>query len=394
MRRIYILIVTIVLSLTANSCQQQREKEFISLAYVALYQMHFNTIEPEDVAPYLDQYNWNGITDIALIRGVYYAGQDGSVVTHWNEESWVDPVVGVNYFGKPYDEAKKRNDLCSREVIGATVDYFRKRGLKIWLAQSAESWMTGGSLGVVCSDSELTKKYAQNLYNLAKEYNCEGVDLDWEFPPTEREAEGYRELMRELKALGTKVSVCAINPSQGKSYADTEMAPVKGDPGRYMKWDEIIEEGLVDHINVMQYLGYNPQTKQMDVEIKREKMAAWESTFPQEFTPEKRVKMLAGVGFYSYLIPTEENQGKREFLTLPKIYEKYGQEALDQGVVGGKHAIWTTSDIREIVRHAKAQGWSGVFTWLVTHDTTVDMPMKYNRQEALSEEVHAIWAEE
>ncbi|MFI3286548.1 MAG: glycoside hydrolase family 18 protein [Rikenellaceae bacterium] len=393
MKRLYFLAI-IVLSIAATGCQQQKEKEFISLAYVALYQMHFNTIEPEDVAPYLDQYNWNGITDVALIRGVYYAGQDGSVVTHWNESSWVEPVSGVNYFGKPYDEAKKRTDLCSREVIDATFDYFRKRGLKIWLAQSAESWMTGGSLGVVCSDSELTKKYAKNLHNLAKEYNCEGVDLDWEFPPTEREAEGYRELMRELKALGTKVSVCAINPSLGKSYADTEMALVKGDPGRYMKWDEIIEEGLVDHINVMQYLGYNSATKQMDVEIKREKMSAWESAFPQEFTSEKRVKMLAGVGFYSYLIPTEENQGRREFLTLPKIYEKYGEEALDKRVVGGEHTLWTTSDIREIVRHAKAQGWSGVFTWLVTHDATLDMPMKYNRQEALSEEVHAIWEDE
>ena len=55
--------------------------------------------------------------------------------------------------------------------------------------------------------------------------------------------------------------------------------------------------------------------------------------------------------------------------------------------------MWTTDDVRDIVKTAKAKGWSGVFTWVVSHDFTLEHPLKYNRQQALAEEVEKIWKE-
>ena len=54
-------------------------------------------------------------------------------------------------------------------------------------------------------------------------------------------------------------------------------------------------------------------------------------------------------------------------------------------------------DYRRCTRYRKncqAKGWKGVFTWLVTHDFTLEHPLKYNRQQALAEEVEKIWKNE
>ena len=59
-----------------------------------------------------------------------------------------------------------------------------------------------------------------------------------------------------------------------------------------MKWEKIVGEGIVDNINVMQYLAYNPQLKRMDVNVKYEKMSTWEKAYPEEFTSSRKVNML------------------------------------------------------------------------------------------------------
>ena len=206
--------------------------------------------------------------------------------------------------------------------------------------------------------------------------------------------------MQESKRLGMKVSVCAIEPTVGNSYLDNctpEEAGINNNhEARYMKWEDIIDQEMVDYINVMQYLGYNPKTKQMDVNVKYKKMNVWEKAYPQEFTDDRKVKMLCGIGYYSFMLP-EAKKGKKiqgkGTLNYNQLYEKYGKSAYTDRVVGGEHAVWTTDDVRDIVKTAKAKGWSGVFTWVVSHDFTLEHPLKYNRQQALAEEVEKIWKE-
>jgi hypothetical protein len=375
---------------------QTKDKEFISLAYVSLSMMKMHTMEPQEVAPALDKYRWDGISDIALIGGIYMTGKDGSIITQWNKDEWPEVFEGEDYLGRPINEKRKREHLCSKEVIDEVVKYFNQKGMKLWLSQTAAGWLTGGSLGVVLEDEALTKAYAPKLKAFAKQFKCIGVDFEWEFPPNELQAKGYRLLMKEVKNLGMKVSVCAIRPTAGKEYLDQCIEPeanINGHAGQFMKWEEIINEEMADYINVMQYLGYNAANKELDVAIKGQKMAEWETIYPNEFTANRKVKMLSGVGYYSFLMPEYRKEGKKGGKNIQYLYDTYGKEALENKVVDG-HAIWSTTDVREIVKMAKKNGWSGVFTWLVSHDVTTDVEDKYSRQKALAEEVEKIWSEE
>jgi len=400
----YIILYLITLALFSGFCacvntaskNNSTDESFMSLAYVSMPHLKLHEAEPEDVKLLLDAYNWEGISDIALINGVFMTGKDGSILTRRNETEWPEVFEGEDYFGRPIKEQALRNRLCSREVVNEVMHYFKSKGMTLWVSQKAAGWLTGGSLGVVLEDETMTKDYAIRLESFVRELGFIGVDFDWEFPPNKIQAVGYRRLMKEVKQAGLKVSVCAIRPPKGIAYGDMCIAPEadkNGPAGQYMAYDKIIGEQMVDYINVMQYLGYNPQTKQMDVEVKKAKMAEWESFYPEGFTANQKVKFLCGIGYYSYLIPEYAKDGAKGGKNMSFLYEKYGEEALNKKVING-HAVWSTTDVRDIVKYAKKQGWNGVFTWLVTHDFDNGVPLKYSRQKALAEEVNTIWAEE
>jgi len=369
------------------------DESFMSLAYVSMPHLKLHEVEPEDVKSILDSYRWEGISDIALINGVYMTGKDGSIITRWNESEWPEVFEGEDYLGRPIKEQALRNRLCSREVVDEVMYYFKKKGMKLWVSQKAAGWLTGGSLGVVLEDEKMTKDYAVRLEKFVRQLGFVGVDFDWEFPPNKIQAVGYRRLMKAVKEAGLKVSVCAIRPPKGMAYGDMcipRKADENGPAGQYMAYDKIIGEQMVDYINVMQYLGYNPQTGQMDVEVKKAKMGEWENFYPEGFTAKQKVKFLCGIGYYSYLIPEYAKEGEKGGKNMSFLYETYGEEALNEKVING-HAVWSTTDVREIVKYAKKQGWNGVFTWLVTHDFNNDIPVEYSRQNALAEEVNHIW---
>lgn len=393
--RIFVSIIIIPFLLTSSLFA--KEKDFISLAYVSLPFLNMHKLDVSEIDDELNKYNWNGISDVALIGGVFVAGKDAGLVVSWNKGSWPDVVEGLDYKGDPIDENKRRDVLCSKETIKTIIKYFKDKKIDVWLSEQGYCWLTGGSLANVLEDGSLTVKYANNLTKLAKELGCIGLDFDWEFPPTARQAQGYRELMRECKRLGMKVSVCAIQPTVNKHYQDNcfpDDAGINNHEGKYMKWEEIIGEEMVDHINVMQYLGYNPKLGAMDVNVKYDKMSVWEKAFPKEFTPQGKVKMLCGIGFYSFMLPEARKKNGvkgKGTLNFTQLYEKYGEDAYTERVIGGEHTVWTTDDVRDIVRTAHRKGWKGVFTWLVSHDFTLEHPLKYNRQQALADEVEKIW---
>lgn len=396
----FLLVSSMLVLVVQPATAKEREKDFISLAYVSLPFLNMHKMQASEVRELLDRYNWRGISDVALIGGIFMTGQDASIVVSWEKQSWPAVYEGVDYKGDPIDEQRQRDMLCSRKVVREVIKYFKKKKINIWLCQTAYGWLTGGSLGVVLEEHEKTLLYAQRLNHFARELGCIGLDFDWEFPPTARQAQGYRELMQESKRLGMKVSVCAIQPTVDKAYQDNcfpDNAGINNHEGKFMKWEEIIGKEMVDHVNVMQYLGYNPKQKRMDVNVKYEKMGIWEKAYPDEFTSTGKIKVLCGIGFYSFMLP-EAKVGKqisgKGALNFNQLYEKYGASAYTDEVVGGEHAVWTTNDVRDIVKKAKARGWKGVFTWLVTHDFTLKHPLQYNRQQALAEEVENIWKKE
>lgn len=94
MKNILIILLLVVnLSMVISQPITAKEKDFISLAYVSLSMLNMHKLEASEVKPLLDRYNWNGISDVALINGVFMTGKDGSIIT-----------FGIEMNGLPYSK--------------------------------------------------------------------------------------------------------------------------------------------------------------------------------------------------------------------------------------------------------------------------------------------------
>lgn len=111
------------LSMVISQPITAKEKDFISLAYVSLSMLNMHKLEASEVKPLLDKYNWNGISDVALINGVFMTGKDGSIITSWNRDEWPTVFDGIDYKGDFIDEQKQREMLCSKKVVKEVVKY-------------------------------------------------------------------------------------------------------------------------------------------------------------------------------------------------------------------------------------------------------------------------------
>ncbi len=362
------------------------EDYFMSGAYVSSNMIGLSKMKAEEIPAFLDQWRWEGISDIYLISGIFVAGQDGTVVTTSNKEQW-PPVYEWIHAGKKVNDQQERERLLSPEAVKVLVSYFKNKKMHIWLSERTAGWLQGGSFESVVMDDAKIARYVDGLCKLAQDLGCVGVDFDWEFPQNPEHAEGYRKVMAGCKQKGMKVSVCAISPTVPASYPNAEK--INNHVGRYMKYEELIKNGIVDNVNVMQYLAFNENTHRLDVKVKADYMRVWENAYPSEFSSKKKVNMLTGIGFYSYGI-----NGDRGKLNFTKLYDKYGKDAYYNDVIGGCHCVWTQNDVQRLVRQAKDRHWRGVFTWLVTHDFTVEHPDMASRQHALAQEVYKIWNEE
>ena len=157
------LMIGILLASVQPVTAKTKEKDFISLAYVALNFLQLEDKEASEVKDILNQYNWCGISDVALIGGVFTAGKDGTVLVSWNKEEWPSVYEGLDYKNDSIDEQAKRDKLCSKAVIKEVLKFFKKKKIDIWLCETAYSWITGGSLSVVVENSELTQLYSKRL---------------------------------------------------------------------------------------------------------------------------------------------------------------------------------------------------------------------------------------
>lgn len=354
------------------------KREFVGLTYVALSFLNLQRDGLIDPVPVLDEYRWNGLTDVVLIDGVCHAGRDGSLIYKERNEPFPEPVVFTNASGVAQSEAADWSRLCSTQTIRGVVRYFQQQGLRVWIAVTTPAWMEGGSLAVVCEDAALTEKYGVHLANHAKDLGCVGVDFDWEFPASREQADGYLRLIETVRCQGLRTGICALS------------LPTPGSAERYMNYDRLIEERLVDHIGVMHYHGYNPATGLMEISRKMQVSNQWKAKYPALFKRDTPIQMLNGIGFYSHRASRAPGEAFAE-LSMQRLYSEYGDRLLGRREVEG-HAYWRPRDVEEIIQRSRQDGWSGCMSWLVSHDVKKTAPDEVSLQHAWAKayaEIHA-----
>lgn len=95
-------------------------------------------------------------------------------------DSWNDPASYLKGCFNQFFNIKKKN-----------------RHLKMML--SIGGWTYSSSLAQGASTDERRKKFATSAVNLLKDLGLDGLDIDWEYPQNEEQAQQYVDLLRELR---------------------------------------------------------------------------------------------------------------------------------------------------------------------------------------------------
>lgn len=64
---VFLLVSSMLVLVVQPTTAKEKEKDFISLAYVSLSLLNMHKMQASEVKDLLDRYNWRGISDVALI---------------------------------------------------------------------------------------------------------------------------------------------------------------------------------------------------------------------------------------------------------------------------------------------------------------------------------------
>ena len=135
---------------------------------------------------------------------------------------------------------EKARNVPSRELTGEA----HKAGVKVLLSLGGWGW--DEQFASIVSKPESEERYVKSVIEIIDGSDYDGIDLDWEYPDTEKEVVGFERLTRrfrkDLDAIGTK---------KGRPMLLTMAA--SSNPGT-LKWlgKEFLLETM-DWVNVMTY---------------------------------------------------------------------------------------------------------------------------------------------
>ncbi|MBN2677237.1 MAG: glycoside hydrolase family 18 protein [Anaerolineaceae bacterium] len=126
--------------------------------------------------------------------------------------SWGNCLTDIIYFSL---EPKTNGELDMSRFYPANFEVVeeikRKYGTRIHV--SLGGYGRSDNFGVVVTDSQKRGLFIDLLIKFAADHDLDGIDFDWEFPETQREIDGYIEVLQRIKDQGLIVSV-ALYPSE------------------------------------------------------------------------------------------------------------------------------------------------------------------------------------
>lgn len=125
------------------------------------------------------------------------------------------------------------------------VDDAHQAGVRVLLSLGGWGW--DANFAAMAKNTEAEDRYCEAVLALVRDNGYDGIDLDWEYPDTKAEVEGFERLVKRLRA-----GLDAIAKERGGKRLELTMA-ASANPGtlRWLKSDFLQEN--MDWINVMTY---------------------------------------------------------------------------------------------------------------------------------------------
>jgi chitinase len=135
---------------------------------------------------------------------------------------------------------EKARNVPSREIV----DDAHKAGVRVLLSLGGWGW--DKQFASIVSKPEAEDRYVKAVIGIVDKSDYDGIDLDWEYPDTEKEVIGFERLSRRFRK-----DLDAIGAKKGRPMVLTMAA--SSNPGT-LKWlgkDFLVE--TMDWVNVMTY---------------------------------------------------------------------------------------------------------------------------------------------
>ena len=124
------------------------------------------------------------------------------------------------------------------------VEEAHRNGVRVLLSLGGWGW--DKQFAAVMSDAEAEKRYVQGVLELVDGFDYDGIDLDWEYPDSAKEVEGFARLCavfrKELDAIGSR---------KGRKMELTMAAAANVSTLEWLPNSVLLEN--MDWINVMTY---------------------------------------------------------------------------------------------------------------------------------------------
>jgi chitinase len=117
-------------------------------------------------------------------------------------------------------------------------------GVKVLLSLGGWGW--DKQFASIVSKPEAEDRYVKSVIDVVRDNDYDGIDLDWEYPDTEKEVAGFERLVRRLRNQIDK-----IGSAKGRPMVLTMAASSNPGTLKWLRKDFLLE--TMDWINVMTY---------------------------------------------------------------------------------------------------------------------------------------------
>ena len=119
-----------------------------------------------------------------------------------------------------------------------------KAGVKVLISLGGWGW--DKQFAAIVSNPEAEARYVDGVVKMIDEFDYDGLDLDWEYPDTAKEIEGFERLTRTLRGR-----IDAIGKAKGRAMNLTIAAAANKGTLGWLKKGFLLEN--MDWVNVMTY---------------------------------------------------------------------------------------------------------------------------------------------